>query len=144
MKLIAKNKKAKYDYEILKTFEAGIVLLGPEVKGIKNGHISIKESFISFSENIVLLKNSMVTIPSYAKQYVESEKRDKVLLLHKKEINFLKKEVSRKGYTVIPLSIYVSDKGMIKLEIALAKGKKEYEKRETIKKRDIERSLKDY
>ena len=143
MKIIAKNKKAFYDYEILEQYEAGIMLEGPEVKGIKAGQISIKESFISIGDKSLTLKNSLITIPSYAKQYSADEKRDKKLLLNKKELKDLKTDVERKGYTIVPLEVYVNDKGLIKIKIALAKGKKEYEKRDTIKKRESERKIKE-
>ena len=144
MKIIAKNKKAFYDYEILEQIEAGIILDGAEVKGIKEGHISIKEAFISISENALVLKNSLVSIPSYAKQFSAEGRRDKKLLLKKKEIKSLKTDVDRKGYTIVPLEVYINDNGLIKLKIALAKGKKEYEKRDTIKKREEERKIKEY
>jgi len=143
MKIVAKNKKAFYDYEIIKKYESGIILEGYEVKGIKAGKVSIKESFISKGDKALVLKNSYVEIPSYAVQFANSDKRDKKLLLKKSEIAEIKKGIDIKGQTVIPLDIYINDKGLIKLTIALAKGKKEYEKRETIKERDIKRKIKE-
>ena len=143
MKTIAKNKKAFYDYEILEKYEAGAILLGYEVKAIKAGQISIKEAFISVSDNKVFLKNSLVSTPAYAQQFSGDDKRDKQLLLNKKEIKELKKGVDRNGNTIVPLDIYINNKGLIKLTIALAKGKKEYEKRDSIKEREISRKIKE-
>lgn len=143
MKILVKNKKAFYDYEIIDKLEAGIMLTGGEVKGIQAGKISLKESFISIQDEELFLKNSLVTIPEYAKKFEENEKRDKKLLLNKKEIKYLKKEIEQKGMTIVPLDIYLNDNGKIKLTIALVRGKKEYEKRETIKERDIQRKIKE-
>ena len=143
MKTLAKNKKALYDYEVIDRYEAGIILEGYEVKAIKEGKISLKETFISVKDKVAL-KNALVSIPAYAQQFAGDEKRDKNLLLNKREIKELKKGVERNGYTVVPLDIYINDKGLIKLTIALAKGKKEYEKRETIKERDMSRKLREY
>jgi SsrA-binding protein len=142
MKVLANNKKANYDYEILEKYEAGISLVGAEVKSIKSGKISIKDSFISISEKNLFLKGSQVVIPKHITMDRPDEKRDRQLLLNKSEIKELKKEVERKGLTIVPLKIYLNNKGFVKLEIALVKGKKNYDKRETIKKRDQERQVK--
>ena len=142
MKILANNKKVKYDYEIIETYEAGISLLGAEVKSIKSGKISIKESFISVNDKGLFLKNAQVTIPAHITMDRPKEKRDRQLLLNKSEIKELKREVERKGLTIMPTKIYLNKKGFVKIEIALVKGKKNYDKRETIKKRDQDRQIK--
>lgn len=142
MKILANNKKARYDYEIINIYEAGISLLGSEVKSIKSGKITIKDAFISVSGKGLFLKGSQVVIPSHITMDRPDEKRDRQLLLKKSEITELRKEVERNGLTIVPLNIYLNDKGFVKLEIALVKGKKNYDKRETIKKRDQDRQVK--
>lgn len=142
MKILANNKKANYDYEIIKKYEAGISLLGAEVKSVKSGKISIKDSFVSINEKGLFLKGSQIVIPSHITMDRPQEKRDRQLLLNKSEIKELKNEVERKGLTIVPLSIYLNNKGFVKLSIALVKGKKNYDKREVIKKRDQDRQIK--
>jgi len=139
--VLSKNKKAFYDYEIIESYEAGISLFGAEVKGIKNKEVSIKEAFVSFSENgkQLILKNAHVSIPQYANNLNINSTRERVLLLRKSEIEKIKKAVKVKGFTIIPISVRINEHGLIKIDIALAKGKKNYDKRETIKKRDLER-----
>ena len=139
--VILKNRKAFYDYEIKESYEAGISLLGPEVKGIKNKEISISEAFISFSEDgkKMLLKNSHISIPQYANNLDINPIRERALLLRKSEMAKILKDVKVKGFTIIPISVRINERGMIKIDIAVAKGKKNYDKRETIKKRDLER-----
>ena len=140
------NKKAKHDYELLETITAGIVLNGNEVKSIKNSNVSIKESFISIKNNEVFIQNMYIKKYEQANTFKEvNEKRERKLLLNKKEIKKLKKEMEIKGYTIVPLKLYLI-KGLIKLDISLAKGKKKYDKRNDLKlksqKRDIEQNLK--
>jgi len=142
MKILTNNKKVKYDYEIIETYEAGISLLGAEVKSIKSGKISIKESFISVNDKGFFLKNAQVTIPAHITMDRPKEKRDRQLLLNKSEIKELKRDVERKGLTIMPTKVYLNKKGFVKIEIALVKGKKNYDKRETIKKRDQDRQIK--
>lgn len=141
MKILANNKKAFFDYEIVEKFEAGISLLGPEVKSISAGKVSLKESFISVSDGNVIWKQGHVTIADHVTFDRPSETRERRLLLHKKEIKTLIGKVSRDGMTVVPLSIYKNDRGLIKMEIALAKGKKDHDKRESIKKKEADREM---
>ncbi|MCK4781800.1 SsrA-binding protein SmpB [Candidatus Parcubacteria bacterium] len=140
MKIIAKNKKAYFDYEILEKFKAGIVLIGTEVKSIKTGHISLKGSYVVIdkSQEVWLIG---AEIPAYQprnapKDYISS--RSRKLLLKKSEIQYLIGKSKQKGLTLAPLMVY-TEKGNIKIEFAIAKGKKKVDKRETIKKRDFER-----
>lgn len=141
MSTYAVNKKAKFDYEILDTYEAGLVLFGHEVKSIKTGNISLKGSFVTIHNDDVILSN--LHIPKY--KYAGSVKdydpeRPRKLLLKTKEIAQLKGKISQKGLTIVPISVY--NKGRhIKIEIAVAKGKKKYDKKEIIKKREIKREI---
>lgn len=150
MKLICQNKKANYEYEILDKYEAGIVLTGDEIKSVRAGNISINESFCQIRNNKLKLKNAY--IKNYENSYNSTrestdERKDRVLLLHKKEITRIQEAIEQKGLTIVPTKAYF-DKNYLKLEIAIAKGKKNYQKKQTVKERDIDRStarlLKDY
>lgn len=147
MKLLANNKKAYHDYFIEEKYEAGLSLLGSEVKSIKKGKVSIKESFISDRKGEMFIYGMHVTPYSQAYDKDIDPTRTRRLLLHKKEINKLIGKKTQSGYTVVPLKIYERD-GLVKLELALAKGKKQYDKRESIKakddKRKMDRALKNY
>lgn len=147
MKLLANNKKAYHDYFIEEKYEAGLSLLGSEVKSIKKGKVSIKESFISDKKGEMFIYGMHVTPYSQAYDKDIDPTRTRRLLLHKKEINKLIGKKTQAGYTVVPLKIYERD-GLVKLELALAKGKKQYDKRESIKARDdkrkMDRALKNY
>jgi len=136
------NKKARFQYEILDKYTAGIVLTGTEIKSIRSGKASITESFCEFSENGELFVVNM-TIQEYAfgNYYNHKPKATRKLLLNKKELKKLNKEVQNTGLTIIPLRLFINDKGYAKLLIALAKGKKLFDKRETIKDRDNKRDL---
>ncbi len=147
MKIIARNKKASFDYFLEEKFEAGIVLLGSEVKSIRNNQISLAESYVDVLNNEVYLRGAHIAQFRQANNFNHEEVRDRKLLLNKREINKLIGAQAQDGYTIVPTMVYLS-KGFIKLEIAIAKGKANYDKRETIKKRDadreIARSLKQY
>ncbi|MDG1729125.1 MAG: SsrA-binding protein SmpB [Algibacter sp.] len=136
------NKKARFQYEILDKYTAGIVLTGTEIKSIRSGKASITESFCEFSEGGELFVVNM-TIQEYAfgNYYNHKPKATRKLLLNKKELKKLNKEVQNTGLTIIPLNLFINDKGYAKLNIALAKGKKLFDKRETIKDRDNKRDL---
>lgn len=147
MKLLANNKKAFHDYFIEEKYEAGLSLLGSEVKSIKKGKVSIKESFISDRNGEMFIYGMHVTPYEQAYEKDIDPTRTRRLLLHKKEINKLIGQKTQAGYTIVPLKIYERD-GLVKLELALAKGKKQFDKRESIKakddKRKIDRALKNY
>jgi SsrA-binding protein len=136
------NKKARFQYEILDKYTAGIVLTGTEIKSIRSGKASITESFCEFNEGGELFVINM-TIQEYAfgNYYNHRPKAERKLLLNKKELKKLNKEVNNSGLTIIPLRLFINDKGYAKLSIALAKGKKLFDKRETIKDRDNKRNL---
>lgn len=136
------NKKAKFQYEILDKYTAGIVLTGTEIKSIRASKASITESFCEFNDQDELFVVNM-TIEEYAfgNYYNHKPKAERKLLLNKKELKKLKREMEVKGNAIIPLQLYINEKGFAKLVIALAKGKKLYDKRETIKDRDNKRNL---
>lgn len=136
------NKKARFEYEILDKYTAGIVLTGTEIKSIRNSRASISESFCEFNERGELFVINM-TIEEYVygTHYNHRPKAERKLLLNKRELKKLEKEVKNVGLTIVPLRLFVNEKGFAKLDIGLAKGKKLYDKREVIKDRDNKRSL---
>ncbi len=136
------NKKAKFQYDILDKYTAGIVLTGTEIKSIRSGKASIAESFCEFNDREELFVINM-TVEEYAfgNYYNHKPKAERKLLLNRKELKKLKKEMDVKGNSIIPLRLYINEKGFAKLIIGLGKGKKLYDKRETIKDRDNKRDL---
>ncbi len=141
MKIIKKNKKAFYNYEILERFEAGIALTGNEVKAIKSGKISLKGSYVTLKDEEVFLINCHISPyqPANAPPDYDPE-RTRKLLLKKKQIKYLIGKTKQKGLTLVPLRVY-NKRGKIKIEVGLVKGKKKPDKREKIKKRDQEREI---
>lgn len=139
--IITNNKKAFFDYFIEDRFEAGIELKGSEVKSVKAGKVSIKESFIRIINDEVFIMGMSIVPWQYGSVYNPEERRVRKLLLNKKEIRKLHEKVKIKGYTIVPLDVHLS-KGYVKIQIAVAKGKKNYDKRESIAKKDQERNIK--
>lgn len=135
------NKRAKFDYEILDKYSAGIVLSGTEIKSIRLGKASITESFCEFHEGELFVINSTIEEYLYGTHYNHKTKSERKLLLNKKELKKLNKDSDNKGLTIVPLRLYTNEKGLAKLEIALCRGKKNYDKRETLKEQDTKRDL---
>ena len=137
-----KNRKAKFQYEILDKYTAGIVLQGTEIKSIRNGKASIAESFCEFNDKGELFVINM-TIEEYlyGSYYNHKPKAERKLLLNRRELKKLEKEVKNTGRTIIPLNLFINDNGLAKMVIALARGKKLYDKRDTIKDRESKRRL---
>lgn len=135
------NRKVRYDYTILEKYTAGIVLTGTEIKSIRRGNVSLVDTFCQITNNEVWMYNSYIEKFEYGSYNNHDERRPRKLLLSRHEINKIHKTVQQKGFTIIPLSMYINNKGLCKLDIAICTGKKEYDKRETIKQRDIEREL---
>lgn len=134
------NKKAYHDYTIEETYEAGIELQGSEVKAIRAGRINIKDSFIRIIKNEVFLLQAHIShLETAHATYRPNESRDRRLLLHRKEINKLFDKVSRDGYTIVPLKLYFNKNNILKIQIGLAVGKKLYDKREDLKRKDQQR-----
>ena len=134
------NRKARYDYEIEDTYEAGIVLTGTEIKSIRLGKVNIKDSYAIIRNNEIFLLNTHISIYDEGNRFNHEEDRTRKLLLHKKEILKLRDKLEKEGYTIIPLKIYFV-KNKAKVLLGLAKGKKNYNKKETIKERDIQREM---
>ncbi|WAM34198.1 SsrA-binding protein SmpB [Caldicellulosiruptor morganii] len=141
IKVIATNRKAYHDYFIEETIEAGIELKGTEVKSVRLGHVNLKDSFARVEDGEVFLYNMHISPYEKGNIFNVDPMRDRRLLLHRHEINRLAGYVQQKGYTLIPLKIYIK-RGKIKVELAVAKGKKLYDKREAIAKRDAELEIK--
>ena len=144
MKMVAENRRAKFEYELLETYEAGIVLTGDEIKSVRLGHLSIVDTYGYIKNNECFLRNS------YIKEYSNSfdagragdtSRRDRKLLLHKDEILKIKKKIEQERLTIVPTKAYFSGSN-IKVEIAVARGKKLYDKREALKQKDLDRKLK--
>ena len=137
-----KNKRAKFEYEILDKYVAGIVLSGTEIKSIRQSKASIAESFCEFNAaGELFIINMTIEEYTYGNYYNHKPKAERKLLLNKRELKKLQKDVQAKGLTIVPLLLYINDNGLAKMEIALAKGKKIYDKRDTIKDRDTKRQL---
>lgn len=142
-KIIIKNKKAYFDYEVIKTYEAGIKLQGSEVKAIRQNKININDSYVTFKNKEAFLTNVKISnIKSNTLFFTHEESRPRKILLHKREINYLFSKVKEERLTVVPLLFYFSNQ-LVKVEIGLCRGKKLFDKRETIKKREQERKLND-
>lgn len=130
------NKRAKFEFEFLEKYTAGIVLAGTEIKSIRQGKASIADSFCEFQNGELFMINSHIEEYSFGTHYNHKAKSERKLLLNKKELKSLLKSVQNKGLTIVPLRLFTNEKGLAKVEIALARGKKLYDKRETIKDRD--------
>jgi SsrA-binding protein len=141
VKVIATNKKAFFNYHILETYEAGISLLGSEVKSIREGRISLKESYAETRDGEVFLINCHISPYEAANRFNHEPRRNRKLLLHRREIKRLTGKILEKGLTLVPTKVLINDKGKIKVELSLAKGKRTYQKKEIIKERDREREM---
>jgi len=139
LKVVADNRRARFNYEIGETFEAGIALTGSEVKSLRAGKATIAESYADAKNGEIWLINANIPEYQQAGRFNHAPKRSRKLLLHQRQISRLAGGVDREGMTIVPLKLYFNEKGRAKLEIALAKGKKLHDKRETLKKRSWER-----
>lgn len=138
------NKRVYFDYEILEKIEAGIILQGTEVKSIRDGKISINGSFCVFIDNELFIKNSDISIYNEGSYNNHDTKRDRKLLLHKKELNKLRKKIEEKGLTIVPIKIYCTEKNIFKIEIGLARGRNSRNKKEYIKDRESRKEMRDF
>lgn len=141
MKIVASNKKAYFNYEIIESLEAGIALLGSEVKSIREGRVSLKDSYAEIKNGEVFLLHMNISPYEQANIFNHDPLRDKKLLLHRREIKRLIGKIREKGYTLIPTKVILNDRGKVKVEVSLARGKRTYEKKRAIKERDIEREV---
>jgi SsrA-binding protein len=138
-KTVAENRKARFSYEVMDTYEAGLALTGTEVKSLREGHANIQESYASSEDGEIWLINSYIPEYLQGNRFNHEPRRRRKLLLHKKEMSRLSQAVEREGMTMVPLKIYFNDRGRAKLLLAVARGKKLHDKRETEKKRDWNR-----
>ena len=136
-----KNKKATFEYHLLDKYVAGIALLGTEIKSIRQGKANINDSFCAFFEDGLYIRNMHIAEYSFGSFYNHEAKRDRKLLLTKRELKKLKEKGEEKGFTIVPLRMFINERGFAKVEIALAQGKKDFDKRETIKERESKRDL---
>lgn len=136
-----KNKKAFFNFEITDKYVAGIQLFGTEVKSIRDSKVSFTDSYCLFIQNELWLRDIHISEYAFGSYNNHVPKRDRKLLLNKKELNKIKKQVSEKSLTIVPLSIFFSDTGFVKVEIGIARGKKQFDKRESIKQKDSSRDL---
>ncbi len=141
IRLIANNKKAYHEYFIDEDYEVGIVLKGTEVKSLRMGKCSIKESYAVIEKGEIFIQNMNITPYEMGNRFNVDPIRKRKLLLHKKEISKLIQSIDRKGYTLVPLQVYLNDRGLVKVKLGLARGKKLYDKRHDLAKKDAERSI---
>ncbi|MAW30541.1 MAG: SsrA-binding protein [Flavobacteriales bacterium] len=141
MTINIKNRKAGFEYELINKFIAGISLKGTEIKSIRNNKANISDAYCIFIDNILIVKNLHISEYTNGGYLNHEPKRDRTLLLNKQEIHKILGKVKEKGNSIIPIRLFINEKGKAKLEIALAKGKKIYDKRESIKKKDQQREI---
>ena len=140
-KVSIKNRKASFEYEFIQKYTAGIILVGTEIKSIRANKASISDAYCVIINSEVIIKNLHISEYKYASFSNHEPKRERKLLLNKQEINKIKSRVQEKGFALVPIRLFINDKGIAKLEIAVAKGKKIYDKRESIKEKDIKRNI---
>ncbi|MBI5272544.1 MAG: SsrA-binding protein SmpB [Chlamydiia bacterium] len=138
---LVSNRKAFHDYEVLDTYEAGILLLGTEIKSLRNHGGSLQDAYVDIRQNAAWLINGSIAPYSFGNIHNHEERRPRKLLMHKGEIEKLRKAVAEKGLSIIPLAIFLNKRGYAKVRVALAKGKKAYDKRAALKEKDVKRSL---
>lgn len=144
-KLVRENKKAWHNFEILEKYEAGISLVGTEVKSIREGHVNVEQAYVKLRGAELFVVGMNVTAYGHASASLNHDPiRPRKLLLHKQEIRKIAGKIKERGHTVVPLKVYFNERGLLKLEIALARGKTKYDKRESIKKKESDRQLKRY
>lgn len=140
-KVNIENRRAKFDYQFIEKLVAGMILTGTEIKSIREGKAALVDSYCYFRNNELFIKNMNISEYSEGTHYNHEPNRERKLLLNKTELNKLQKKMKDQGLTIIPVRLFISDSGYAKLEIALAKGKKEFDKRESIKERDVKREI---
>ena len=139
--ILIKNKKATFDYEIIERFTAGMQLFGTEIKSIRNGKASLTDTYCSFIKDELWVKNMHIATYIFGTYNNHDVRRDRKLLLNRRELDKLARATHETGLTIVPLKIFINDKGLAKLEIGLAKGKKSYDKRHALKEKDLKREM---
>ncbi|WP_108822795.1 SsrA-binding protein [Dysgonomonas sp. Marseille-P4361] len=136
-----KNKRASFDYEFVETFTAGIVLTGTEIKSIRDGKASLVDTFCIFEKNELWVRNMYIAEYFYGSYNNHSARRDRKLLLNKKELKKMQRLVKETGYTIVPTRLFLNERGLAKINIAVARGKKQYDKRQSLREKDDKRSI---
>lgn len=136
-----KNRRSSFDYELIEKFEAGIQLYGTEIKSIREGKAGLADTYCTFINDELWVKNMHISTYSFGTYNNHEVLRDRKLLLHRKELSKLRRATKESGLTIVPTKLYISDKGLAKIQIALAKGKKSYDKRQTLKEKEDKRSM---
>lgn len=139
--IVIKNKRATFDYELIDKYQAGIVLVGTEIKSIRLGKASLVETFCYFNDGELWVKGMNISEYFYGTYNNHLPRRDRKLLLNKRELAKLRRQTKETGFTIVPTKLFLNEKGLAKLEIAVAKGKKEYDKRESLKEKDDRRQM---
>lgn len=139
--VLIRNKRASFDYEFIDRYEAGIQLYGTEIKSIRDGKAGLADTYCTFLNDELWIKNMHIATYVFGTYNNHDVQRDRKLLLHKKELQKLHKEIKESGLTIVPTKLYINDKGIAKLEIALARGKKSYDKRQTLKEKEDKRMM---
>ncbi|MBO4529047.1 MAG: SsrA-binding protein SmpB [Paludibacteraceae bacterium] len=139
--ILIRNKRASFDYELLDTYQAGIVLVGTEVKSIRLGKASLVDTFCFFNDGELWVKNMNISEYFYGTYNNHMPRRDRKLLLTKRELEKIRRQTKDTGFTIVPTKLFLNEKGLAKLEIAVAKGKKVYDKRESLKEKDDRRQM---
>jgi len=136
-----KNRKVAFEYELIERFIAGMKLVGTEIKSIRNGKANLSDSYCQFYNGELFVKSLHISEYEMGTHYNHEAKRDRKLLLNRKELRKLEKKVKESGFTIMPVKLFINERGLAKLEIALARGKKTYDKRETLKQKDAQRDM---
>ncbi len=139
--VLIRNKRASFDYEFIDRYEAGIQLYGTEIKSIRDGKAGLADTYCTFQNDELWIKNMHIATYVFGTYNNHDVQRDRKLLLHKKELQKLHKQIKESGLTIVPTKLYINDKGIAKLEIALARGKKSYDKRQTLKEKEDKRMM---
>ncbi len=139
--VLVSNRRAKFEYHFLAEFEAGILLTGTEIKSLREGNANLKEAFCQFKDGELYIRNLFIAEYKFGNQNNHETKRTRKLLLRRQELRKLEKRVKEKGFTIVPIDLHLSERGLAKVQIALAQGKKSYDKRESIKERDLKRDM---
>lgn len=135
------NRKAKFEYHLLQPYEAGIMLKGTEVKSLRNGEANLNDAYCLFMNNELIIKNMFIAEYEKGNIFNHETRRDRKLLLRKSELKKIQRRSTEKGFTIVPYRVYFSERGLVKIEIYLAQGKKSYDKRQSIKEKDAKRDL---
>ncbi len=135
------NRRASFEYQFLEVIETGLVLTGTEIKSIRKGNANLRDAYCYFKKGELLVKNLFIAEYSFGNVFNHEPRRTRKLLLRRTQLRKLEKQMKERGYTIVPVRLYITDRGFAKLEVALAQGKKSYDKRETIKAKDVKRDL---